>query len=180
MGIRTLCVVGSLSLFALACGDDGGGGSGGSLDGDARGSAACQEWQDAVCQKAKDCGADQALCLENYRSFECVSDTKAKQCTLAWQKQTACESAPDCDFVDVADPVPAQERCQEFTEVICAASARCEGTVEADCLANAGTELPCEFAIGSSLDFEECLAILKGECVTDLPKSCEGAVLLNQ
>lgn len=182
MGARTwrwVCSLG-LGVFAFACGDDGGGGSNASDVGPGRGTDACQDWQDAVCQKAKECDADEAQCLQNYRAFECISDVKAKQCTLAWQNQAACQAPADCDFAEVADPAPAQQRCQEFKEVLCAASARCENTVEADCLANAEIELPCDFALGTGLGYEECITTLKGTCVTELPKICEGVVLSSQ
>lgn len=169
-----------LCLGLFACGDDAASSSGAEDVGSGRGSEACQDWQDAVCDKATSCSADQAQCLRTYRALECVSDTKAQECTLAWQALESCDPPKGCDFPDVSDPAPAKARCQAFAEVLCAARERCEGMVEADCLDVTMTELKCDIALGTGLTFEDCITTLEGECVTSLPESCESVVLWSQ
>jgi hypothetical protein len=187
MSLRTF--VHGLALLAAACGgDDGGGdddgsGGGNSSPGVGRGSAACQDWQDAICDfVADECGAVvRDLCDDNYRGVECLSDEQASECANALQQATCTSPPPSCDLTDVADPAPAVAKCEGILEAICELVMRCGSsqTLE-DCIASTTAMLSfdCATAIAVDLRYESCIeAIQQATCDRPPPMgACTGVI----
>jgi hypothetical protein len=168
------------SLAVLpACGDD-------SAQDEAahrgRGSVACQDWQDAVCDLASDrCGAiDRATCDAQYQGVVCRSDELASQCSNALN-EASCTSAPlGCDVTDLADRAPAVAACNELLDAICARQARCglDQPLQ-ECLAEQRAQLgfDCQDALAVDLRYEQCLSMLEPDgCAPVMGATCAGVI----
>src|SRR5262245_33544418 len=103
-----------------------------------RGTAACRQWQDSVCDWAVRCQAlDREDCDAQFQGVTCKSDEVARKCAANWDDAT-CVSTPErCDLDTIADPAPAARACNTLTEEFCQRSTDCGITAtEADCLSS--------------------------------------------
>jgi hypothetical protein len=178
-------VSGVLAVWAIAVGFAGGcGGStgtsgGGSGAATGRGSAACQDWQKAVCGFIVGCGAaTQSTCDGNYQTIACKSDAQAASCTAKFRSAT-CQTPPaGCDLSDLGDPAPAVKACNDYLDAACKANERCSGTAAADCRATVGGGIDCSKAIGVGLSFETCMSELGSMSCSagTFPTACKGSI----
>src|SRR6478609_563015 len=87
-----------------------------------RGTPACKNFQDAICDYAVDRCAqgERANCDDIYSGIECLSDSAADACANALN-DVACSVTPPpaCDLRTVADPAPAIANCGRLIGVIC-------------------------------------------------------------
>jgi hypothetical protein len=150
-----------------------------------RGSAACNEWQRALCGWAQGCGAAAdvvAECKRQVRGINCKSDELASNCATALSGG-ACTAttAAGCDIRDLADPVPAQAACSELVGSLCDAFERCGQQDKASCVAEQGPAL-CDNALGVGLSLDSCQSELRTLACSaaSLPNSCEDLVLQDQ
>lgn len=168
-----------LSALVLAGCPDDSDGAGGSPPG--RGSAACQDWQDAICAFAADeCSSlTRQRCDEQFKGVTCRSDSAATDCANAFNTATCMAVPPACDLSDIADPAPAQQACETLAARVCERQMECDAatTIES-CRAALLMALPCDTAIAYTLDYESCLtAIDTISCTaTELPEVCVGAI----
>ena len=146
-----------------------------------RGTAACQDWQDAICDfGAGRCGAlDRARCDEQYQGVTCRSDSAASDCSNAFNT-APCTGAPaGCDLSDIADPAPAQQACEALVARVCERQMECDAatTIES-CTTMLLMALPCDTAIAYTLAYESCLtAIDTASCTAaSLPDVCAGSI----
>ena len=164
-----------LLALALGCGDDSGD------DGvRGRGSEACRDWQDAVCDFAADeCRViERAVCDDSYRSITCLSDERATECANVLN-EAACGRAPgECDVSSIADPEPAQRACETLLARLCAHVVGCGRTTEQECMQQAAMNIDCGLAIGHTPNFEDCLTAVDGlSCDTAaLPQVCHDVI----
>src|SRR5687768_2677752 len=121
----------ALALGALtACnGDDGPG-----AEPPGRGSAACRDLQDALCDFAADtCRVtDRTSCDDMFRGIECKSDATASNCANALQSASCGTGAFGCDLQSVVDAAPAIARCEALVSAVCERTSEC-GLATADC-----------------------------------------------
>ncbi len=160
--------------------------SGGDDDAPGRGSAACRDWQDAICDVLQECGSGaitRAQCDNQYQGAVCRDDDDASACSNLFNDAT-CGSITEaefnsCDFRVIADPIPARAACEEFNETYCVRALEC-GMVsdEATCRATSG--LDCSAVVIHTLVFEQCLRemrTLSCDDGTPLPEACESVFL---
>jgi hypothetical protein len=174
---RVACATVSLAFLALGCSnDDSGGGRAG------RGSAACQAWQQALCNyAARDCRVlDYDECSSDYAGVTCASDTLASSCTKALDSASCSNPPSGCDLSDIADPAPAVTACNEFISALCKRELECSGTTLLECQASLSSQLDCSLAIAYSLSYEACLSdVAAASCSTSsLPISCQDTILI--
>jgi hypothetical protein len=156
-----------------------GAGCGGGDDGDdqtGRGTAACRDFQDAMCDFASDrCGAiDRATCDATFRGIECKSDEQASACANALNEASCGTGAPSaCQLEMLVDRAPAIEACQTVTQAICDHNAMC-GAPMVDCAASlAAMGGDCNQALSVDLRYELCLeAIDSLACGSPVPAMC--------
>jgi hypothetical protein len=165
-----------LLVLAAACGDD----DDGDDSGPGRGSAACQDWQDAICDFASgECRAlDRATCDDNFKSVTCNSDARATECSNAFNSGSCMAPPPNCDLSDLADPAPARQACEQLLSRLCTHVVDCGMATEAACLQEARTAVDCSRAIGHSLGFEACIAEIDTLACTvvALPDACDDVI----
>ena len=147
-----------------------------------RGSDACRQWQSAVCGWGSRCELSAEMmnnCKKQAPGTTCKSDELASSCAASL-KSNACTTPPTgCDIRDLADPAPAVEACNQYTDAFCTSVERCGGGTKADCLADPDVAALCTDAIAYTLGFESCIAQLKTvSCTaTALPEVCDGVIL---
>jgi hypothetical protein len=159
-----------LLLLAVACGDDDDGsgppvrdGSNGGTSSGApgRGSAACNDWQDAICDFASgECRViGRAECDDNYKAVTCASDERASACSNAFNSATCMTPPPSCDLTDIADPAPARAACDQLLTRLCGHVLEC-GMVASleECRQQVDTAIDCDRAVAHSPGFDACLA----------------------
>jgi hypothetical protein len=166
-------------VMAVGCGDDGEGSSPG------RGSAACQDWQDAICDFASgECGViDRPACDDNYTAISCNSDDRASDCANAFNQATCAAPPASCDLSDLADPAPAQQACTELLSRLCARAVACGMSASAvTCTEEAGAQIDCSLAIGYTLGYDDCLDAVDALSCTAvvLPDVCDDVLKLQQ
>jgi hypothetical protein len=162
-------------IAAGGCGDDDGASSSG------RGSAACRDWQDAICDFAADaCGAIARVdCDDNYQAITCSSDEQASECANAFNEASCSAPPAACDLSDVVDPAPAQQACDDLLSRLCARVVECEmAPSEAACVEEASAGIDCDAAVGYSLDYEGCLGAIDAlACeAVELPDVCDDVI----
>jgi len=160
------------ALLAAACGDDEDAAQG-------RGSPACQDFQDAICDFGADrCGASsRAECDQSFQGIECKSDAAATACANALNAATCGQPASGCDLGAIIDPQPAITRCETLVDAVCDHLMKCSQVSDrATCEAATTNGLNCTQAVSASLSYERCLEQLAGACGTSLPSSCQGAI----
>lgn len=138
----------------LACtGDDGPG-----AEPPGRGTAACRDLQDALCDFAADqCSVtDRTSCDDMFRGIECKSDEVASACANALNGAMCVSGAAGCDLESVIDPAPAVERCHTLVSAVCARTEEC-GLTAADCSLEMMQGLSCDQAVSIDLRYEACL-----------------------
>lgn len=153
-----------------------------------RGTAACQDWQDAACDFASDlCGwRPREACDVEFWSYECLSDETALACADTLRTIATCTTPSECDAPAIVDPAPARAKCEDLAKAICAVETRCDPAVSMSlCIESRRLDLQCAQALGASLTYEECLeAVTNATCdwfvasalATSVP-SCAGAIL---
>jgi len=175
----------TLILFALfpfaigltACGSSD---SGASAAPPGRGSAACHEWQSALCDAQSRCGASAAVvatCRDQAAGTTCQSDQAASDCatTLA---APGCAFPAECQIKAMADPAPALTACAQYTDTVCSGAQRC-GDDKATCLADPTIATVCTGVIGYKTAFEACISAINAlSCSAQMaPAVCEGVFL---
>ena len=144
-----------------------------------RGTAACRQWQDSVCDWATRC---QAIARENcdkqFQGVTCKSDEAAMKCANAFDK-AGCNSAPSrCSLSEIADPLPAERACDKLAGMFCQRSVECGiSATEQDCLDR--EEVDCSRSVAYKLDYESCIdQIEEIECqIVRLPQICEAVII---
>jgi len=147
-----------------------------------RGSAACRQWQDSVCDWATRCQAlPREDCDAQFQGVICKSDDEAMKCASAFDK-AGCNRTPDrCGLSAIADPTPAERACDELTGQFCRRSVECGiSATEQDCLDR--EEVDCSQSVAYKLDYETCLdEIDEIECqIVRLPQICEAVIISSQ
>jgi hypothetical protein len=176
-------------VIAAACGDDDGTDGTGGTDGPGndsgpgRGSAACQDWQDAVCDFAVgECRRlDRATCDDNYKSVTCNSDARASECSNALNSATCTSPPASCDLTDLADPAPAQQACDQLLTRLCGHVVECGMIADvAACRQQVNAGIDCTRAVAHSVRFEDCLdAVETLSCmIVALPDICDDVIKL--
>lgn len=148
-----------------------------------RGSAACREWQDALCDWAADqCdGMSRATCDRQAQGVECASDADAEACTATLRAAPCDEPATECGVLAMADREPAEQACEEYAQVVCAAEERCGMAVASVCTETMIDQLRCSSAYGVALDYEACIHLLQiRECTDPLPAICDTVLLVEE
>jgi hypothetical protein len=144
-----------------------------------RGSAACRQWQDSVCDWSDRCQAlDRDVCDEQFQGVVCKSDETARECTTAFDSAPCDGTPPQCGLSQVADPAPAARACDRLTADFCRRSVECGiSATEDDCLDR--EEVDCSRSIAYKLDYETCLdRIEEIECtIVRLPQICEAVII---
>jgi hypothetical protein len=146
-----------------------------------RGSPACQDFQDAVCDFGADrCKTiDRAVCDANLAGSECVSDQRASACANALNTTTCGQPVADCDLLQIIDRKPAVEACNQVFTALCKHQVTCNQipTVEACVAALKATGFDCAQAVAVEPGFDECLAQSEhAPCSEAAPSACRGVV----
>lgn len=177
--VASSIAIGLLLSALYGCGnDDGGGETAG------RGTDACQEWQDAICDFAADkCkGISRSDCEDNYYGVTCKSDKQASDC-VAKLKTLSCYNAPiGCDITDVADPKPAIDDCNRFFREFCQKAIECGASATVDeCVdqSQANASVSCDEAIAVGPTYDKCMDDIGDMSCTasDMPDSCTDVIL---
>lgn len=172
-----ITLLAAVSVFVLnACGGDDDGPVG-------RGSAACQDWQDAICSFSAECGGlPRAQCLAQYQGVTCNSDSEASRCSNLFNR--GCSGITEsefvaCDIEAIANPAPARQGCHDLIDHYCARAVTCSSSTLDQCVAQQNASIDCEAAIALTLDFEDCIADVDALVCPDtaLPDSCSGVLL---
>jgi hypothetical protein len=148
-----------------------------------RGTAACREWQDALCDWAADqCdGMGRGTCDRQAQAVACTSDAEAEACTAVLRDSSCDDPATDCGVLAMADREPAVEACEEYAEVVCAAEERCGMAVASVCTAGMIDQLRCADAYGVALDYDACIYRLEIRgCTDDFPAICDTVLLVEE
>ena len=147
-----------------------------------RGSAACRQWQDSVCDWATRCQAlERADCDAQFQGVTCKSDEIAMQCASAFDKSGCNGLPPRCGLSAIADPAPAESACEELTGHFCRRSVECGiSATEQDCLAR--EEVDCTRSVAVRLEYETCIDEIEAiECqIVRLPQVCEAVIISSQ
>jgi hypothetical protein len=164
-----------------ACGDDAAGAGSASALG--RGSDACRDWQDAICDFAADeCHKlARGTCDEQFQGVVCKSDDVASACSNQANK-ASCTTQPSesCDLSGVADPAPAVKSCTDMLDATCKWEITCDPTVDmATCQDELRTKLNCDRAVAIKLRYEACMdGLAKLSCsAMALPADCTGVIV---
>jgi hypothetical protein len=123
-----------------------------------RGSAACRDLQDALCDFAADrCGVtDRTSCDDMFRGIECTSDEVASTCANTLNGAMCVSGAGGCDLAAVIDEAPAIARCEALVSAVCERTVAC-GIDATDCALDMTQGLSCDQAVSIDLRYEECL-----------------------
>ena len=165
--------------LALVVGCGGGDESGDGLIG--RGSVACQEWQDSVCVYLADrCHAvSRETCDEQYKGVTCKNDDAATACANMIDKAVCGTALTNCDLVDIADPAPARQACENLFSHFCSRAVECRAAAsETDCLDEMKNQIDCQNAWTYTLSYEECLSETDKLSCSNLkmPEICQGVI----
>ncbi len=175
-----LAVALALTVGQGACGGDDDDGDS-DATGPGRGSAACQDWQDALCDFVTGCGfASRSTCDEQYQGVVCQSDERATGCSNSFNSASCAAPPPGCDIQDLADPEPAVRMCNELTQIICAHDQECGSPATAqECISTVESTYQCSDAVAISLRYEECVGEIQSLACTAMaaPAVCNSIVL---
>lgn len=144
-----------------------------------RGTAACRQWQDSVCDWAVRCQAlEREECDSQFQGVTCRSDTSAKQCAEAWDRASCFQTPPSCSLDSIADPGPAARACDALTEHFCERSTECGISVSEDACLDA-EQVDCSRSVAYRLDYETCIdRIEEIDCEqVRLPAICESVII---
>jgi hypothetical protein len=148
-----------------------------------RGTPACQQWQDALCDYAVGCGAmTRKDCDAQYQGVTCKSDDVATNCADKF-RQSSCGHAPtSCDLDGIADPGPAARACDQLVQRFCERSVMCgiSDTQDACLMTPAVQGIDCGKAIAYRLAYEQCLEEVQTlDCtLLQLPNVCNDVIIL--
>jgi hypothetical protein len=146
-----------------------------------RGTAACRDFQDAVCDFAADqCRAsDRGTCDSVFQGVECKSDSAASACANGLNDAVCGGAASSCDLSQIIDTQPAIDRCHTLIGMLCGHLADC-GQVPSreQCEATpAMLGVDCAQAASASLRYEDCIAKLDGlACGAQVPSECNKVI----
>jgi hypothetical protein len=150
-----------------------------------RGTAACQEWQQSLCNWASRCNLqDITTCATQNQQIECSSDTTAANCATSFDS-ASCSTVPaGCNVTDtngVVNAAPAIQGCNDWVDAICSKAVSCGayGTTSA-CQTDMQSSLDCSTAIGLGLHFQDCMTQTAAlTCSsTSTPAVCEDTILV--
>ena len=173
--MRTMLVlVFGAGLLALGCKGEDDAAKG-------RGTAACQDFQDAVCDFAADhCHvSERGTCDHAFQGIECKSDAVASACANSLNDAACGAAVPTCDLSQIIDTQPAIAHCQELIAKLCAHLAQCGQTASLDsCLASPPTGgLDCLQAASVGLGYEDCLQQIDDwSCGAQTPRICSEVI----
>lgn len=160
-----------------ACGDES--------EGDepmGRGSAACQDFQDATCDFASDrCGVvARATCDTTFRGIRCVDDAQATACANALNEATCGSASPQCELDAIVDRPAAIASCEALYQAFCDHNATCGGQTVGECMADAAAMgFDCSQALSIDLRYESCLEAIDAlMCGSPTPAVCREVVLV--
>lgn len=127
-----------------------------------RGSAACRDLQDALCDFAADeCHVvDRGSCDDMFRGIECKSDAIASNCSNALSSASCGMGPLGCDLESIVDAAPAIARCEVLVNAVCDRVEAC-GLGATDCAIETMQGLSCDQAISIDLRYEECLEAIE-------------------
>jgi hypothetical protein len=171
-----LCAVLMTAAGAAGCGGDE------SDEPAGRGSAACQDFQDATCDFAADrCKRiDRSICDQGFRGIECTSDDLASSCANALNAAVCGQPVAACPIQQLVDPQPAIARCNTLLDRLCGHLTTCGAATSVEaCRMQANTMLgiDCAQALSASLNYEPCLEALEGlACTAQIPSVCRGVI----
>ena len=111
-----------------------------------------------------------AIVVVTWVAVACVTDDKGNTCNFL-------SSYPDGDVTYCPDEA-APDDCEELKDSVVDSLVDC-GLEENDAQSTADDALPCDKAVATTKDFDACLDALDGDCITELPKSCEGAIIVD-
>ena len=162
-------------LLVAACGGDDDDSPAG------RGSAACQDFQDAACDFGADrCGTTaRATCDRVFKGIECKSDSAASACANALNAATCGQPVGSCDLNAIIDPAPAVTRCMQLVDLVCDHLVSCGSVMTREqCTVGTMGVLDCQNAVSTNLAYETCLEQVEGlSCqASGLPTVCMGAI----
>jgi len=174
----------ALAFAVVACSDAGAADRGDMDVGVGRGSKACRDWQDAICDYASDrCSMfPREACDQQYQGASCKSDAVASRCA-AQLDASRCGRAPETCVLDVVgDPGPAARACDALFDTFCDRSMACGlSTSKEACLADPAVQsIDCGKAIAYRLDYEECIQQTETlDCeLLLLPQICDDVIVL--
>jgi len=147
-----------------------------------RGSAACQDFQDATCDFASDrCGVvARASCDTTFRGIRCVNDEQATACANALNAATCSSASPQCELDAIVDRPAAIASCEALYQAFCDHNAKCGGQTVGDCMADAAAMgFDCSQALSIDLRYESCLEAIDAlMCGSPTPAVCREVVLV--
>jgi hypothetical protein len=168
-------------LLPAGCGsEDSGGGGGGPSAPVGRGTPACNQWQQALCDWAGRCNPPaESVCNAQAPGVQCTSDQAAQSCAEQLNASDCSTLPVGCDLFDLADPVPAIQACNDFIEALCTRSEECQPGSHDACVADLTSTVDCSTAIGFKLSYEQCLSQIRTlDCAaTQSPTSCQGVIV---
>jgi len=146
-----------------------------------RGSPACQDFQDALCDFTADrCHTlDRGSCDAMLSGIECVSDADASRCANAANEASCGQPVRECDLLALIDSAPAVMGCQRLRSAVCAHASECGLVADRETCESTteSTGLDCTQAISVTPELEQCLdAVDAADCSTLVPNACRGAV----
>jgi hypothetical protein len=147
-----------------------------------RGTAACHDFQDAVCDFAADeCRVvDRAGCDDIFRGVECTSDSAASACANALNAATCGAGAAGCDLRATINGAPAVMRCNQLMDLMCGRAVRCGQFASVETCRMQSTSmvgLDCKDAASVSLRYEECEKLIPDlACTATTPAVCRGVI----
>ena len=178
MGKRVGMYVGLIGALLGCDGDD---------DGPGRGTPACRNFQDAICDYAVDrCEqGERERCDDIYGGIECLSDKVADDCSNALN-DAECSSTPPapCYLRTVSNPAPAIANCNRLIDITCERVVGCgqiatleQCRMEVMAAMVGPSYLNCADALSTSPRFEPCLAELMNiACDAPPPPICRSVI----
>jgi hypothetical protein len=179
---RVLVVLFLAILLPAGCSSEGtgGGGGGGSSAPLGRGTLACNQWQQAFCDWVGRCNPPaQSECETQAPAIQCTTDQAAQTCADQI-KASDCTTFPaGCQLLDLADPAPAIQACNDFIDALCTRSEECEPGSRDACVTDVTSTIDCSAAIGFKLSYEQCISQVRTlDCAaTQLPTSCDRVIV---
>jgi hypothetical protein len=150
-----------------------------------RGSQACKDWQDAICDYAADrCGLTaRKACDDQYQGATCQADARAIRCATLLDAADCGLAPAECMLDAIADPEPARLACGRLVEAFCTHDVGCgSADNQQQCLANPNSaQIDCTRALSYGLEYDQCLADIEAwTCDASKPVSCDKVIVLRK
>jgi hypothetical protein len=141
----------------------------------------CQNWQSMYCQLFAPClGVDMSQCVDSVDDVVCADDAPFDRCQTELSSATCSTLPDDCHPLDMADPVDAFQKCEDFQAATCDLRVSCDPQVErAECRQELDAELDCHQVYAVQVPgYANCLKALSSTACsqTDLPTVCQGVL----